>query len=65
MIHRLYTLSAKDIIDAELIDDVGYAMFERCESRAKWRAEVRRAVIWRDIVRTTDNPHELEGGGGD
>lgn len=31
-IRRLYTLDAKGILDQELIDEVGYAMYARCES---------------------------------
>lgn len=31
-IRRLYTLDAKGIVDEELIDEVGYAMYARCES---------------------------------
>jgi hypothetical protein len=31
-IRRLYTLDAKGLVDEELIDEVGYAMFARCES---------------------------------
>jgi predicted RNA-binding Zn-ribbon protein involved in translation (DUF1610 family) len=31
-IRRLYTLDAKGILDEELIDEVGYAFFARCES---------------------------------
>ena len=32
VIKRLYTLDAKGIVDEELIDEVGYAMYARCES---------------------------------
>jgi len=32
VIRRLYTLDAKGIVDEELIDEVGYAMYARCES---------------------------------
>ncbi len=31
-IRRLYTLDAKGIVDEELINEVGYAMYARCES---------------------------------
>lgn len=31
-IRRLYTLDAKGIVDEELIDDVGYSIYARCES---------------------------------
>lgn len=31
-IRRLYTLDAKGIVDEELIDEVGYAFYARCES---------------------------------
>ena len=31
-IRRLYLLDAKGIVDVELIDEVGYAMYARCES---------------------------------
>ncbi len=31
-VRRLYALDAKGIVDEELIDDVGYAMYARCES---------------------------------
>ncbi|MCH8850021.1 MAG: hypothetical protein IIC89_04270 [Chloroflexi bacterium] len=31
-IRRLYALDAEGIVDAELIDEVGYAMYARCES---------------------------------
>lgn len=31
-IRRLYTLDAKGIVDEELIDEVGYAMYARCDS---------------------------------
>ena len=31
-IRRLYLLDAKGIVDEELIDEVGYAMYARCES---------------------------------
>ena len=38
-IRRLYTLDAKGIVDEELIDEVGYAMYARCCSiRAATRA---------------------------
>jgi hypothetical protein len=55
-VRRLYTLDAKGIVDEELIDEVGYAMYARCQSiriatRAhrgiatcpRCRADVRRA----------------------
>ncbi|MEX2158032.1 MAG: hypothetical protein WEB04_01365 [Dehalococcoidia bacterium] len=32
VIERLYTLDAKGIVDEELIDEVGYALYARCES---------------------------------
>jgi len=32
MIRRLYALDAKGIVDEELIDEVGYAFYARCES---------------------------------
>ncbi len=32
LIRRLYTLDAKGIIDEELVDEAGYAMYARCES---------------------------------
>ena len=32
LIERLYTLDAKGIVDEELIDEAGYAMYCRCES---------------------------------
>jgi hypothetical protein len=32
LIRRLYTLDAKGIRDEELVDEVGYAMYARCES---------------------------------
>lgn len=32
LIERLYVLDAKGIVDEELIDEVGYAMYARCES---------------------------------
>ena len=32
LIERLYTLDAKGIVDEELIDEVGYALYARCES---------------------------------
>jgi hypothetical protein len=31
-IRRLYALDAKGIVDEELVDEVGYAMYARCES---------------------------------
>ena len=31
-IKRLYELDAKGIYDDELLDDVGYALFARCQS---------------------------------
>jgi hypothetical protein len=44
-IRRLYTLDAKGIVDEELIDDVGYAMFARCESiRVATRAHAGKAT---------------------
>ncbi len=44
-IRRLYTLDAKGIVDEELIDDVGYAMFARCESiRIATRAHAGKAT---------------------
>ncbi len=43
-IRRLYTLDAKGIVDEELIDEVGYAMYARCDSiRAVTAASVGRA----------------------
>ncbi|MBI5289694.1 MAG: hypothetical protein HY873_12045, partial [Chloroflexi bacterium] len=32
VIRRLYTRDAKGIVDEELIDEVGYAMYARCHS---------------------------------
>ncbi len=32
LIRRLYVLDAKGIMDEELVDEVGYAMYARCES---------------------------------
>jgi hypothetical protein len=32
LVRRLYTLDAKGIADEQLIDEVGYAMYARCES---------------------------------
>jgi hypothetical protein len=47
-IRRLYALDAKGIIDEELIDDVGYAMFARCESiRIATRAHAGKATCAR------------------
>ncbi len=44
-IRRLYTLDAKGIVDEELIDEVGYAMFARCESiRVATRAHAGKAT---------------------
>jgi hypothetical protein len=44
-IRRLYTLDAKGITDDDLIDDVGYAMFARCESiRTATRAHAGKAT---------------------
>jgi hypothetical protein len=45
VIRRLYTLDAKGIVDEELIDEVGYALFARCESiRTVTRAVYGRAT---------------------
>jgi len=44
-IRRLYTLDAKGIVDEELIDEVGYAMYARCLSiRTVTRAAAGRAT---------------------
>jgi hypothetical protein len=44
-IRRLYTLDAKGIVDDELIDEVGYAMFARCQSiRVATRAHAGKAT---------------------
>ena len=32
LVRRLYTLDAKGIVDEELIDEAGYALYARCES---------------------------------
>jgi hypothetical protein len=47
-IRRLYALDAKGILDEELIDDVGYAMYARCESiRIATEAHMGRAACRR------------------
>ena len=56
-IRRLYTLDAKGIVDEELIDDVGYAMYARCLSiRIATRAHAGRAECprCREIVARAD-----------
>ena len=44
-IRRLYTLDAKGIVDEDLINEVGYAMYARCLSiRTATRAHSGRAM---------------------
>jgi hypothetical protein len=57
-IRRLYTLDSKGIVDEELIDEVGYAMYARCLSiRIATRAHSGRAACPRceSDVHRTDN----------
>jgi hypothetical protein len=48
LIRRLYTLDAKGLVEASLIDEVGYAMYARCESiRVATEAHAGRAMCFR------------------
>jgi len=55
-IRRLYTLDAKGIVDEDLIDEVGYAMYARCHSiRVATRAHAGKAMCPRcrgDVLRS-------------
>jgi len=57
VIRRLYTLDAKGIVDEELIDEVGYAMYARCHSiRIATRAHAGKAMCPRcraDVLRSS------------
>ena len=60
-IRRLYTLDAKGIVDEELIADVGYAMYARCESiRIATEAHMGRAACKRcgAVLRHTWNKEQ-------
>jgi hypothetical protein len=56
-IRRLYTLDSKGILDDELIDEVGYAMYARCHSiRQATRAHAGKAMCPRcraDVLRSS------------
>lgn len=58
-IRRLYTLDAKGIVDEELIDDVGYAMYARCHGiRIATRAHAGKAMCPRcrnDVSRASSD----------
>jgi hypothetical protein len=58
-IRRLYTLDAKAIVDEELIDEVGYAMYARCHSiRIATRAHAGTAMCHRcrnDVRRSSND----------
>lgn len=59
VIRRLYTLDAKGIVDEELIDEVGYGLYARCQSiRQATRAHAGKAMCPRcrnDVVRSSDD----------